>query len=141
MTSIPRQRLALFATCVGLGAFLLLVAGDLIPGLEPRPDDAPSPIIALSGLVFIIAGCMTILGSRARTSDLLAGILCLTFGIIGAWVSLRGSDQGFSGGVPFLPPEFNVRLARGAFGVGSLICFMLAFWALRRFAARIGDPN
>lgn len=128
-------------TCIALGIFLLLVASGFVPELKPQANDAPAPIIGLSGLVFVIAGFMVFLGTQAKTNDLLAAILCLIFGVIGAWVSIGGSDQGFSGGLPFLPSEVNNKLARGAFGLGSLVCFMITIWALRRFIVRAREPN
>jgi hypothetical protein len=131
-----RQRRLLSITVIALGAFLLLVAGEFIPGAEPRADDAPNAIIALSGLVFVIAGFMAYVGRQSRTNDLLAALLCLVFGVIGGWVAVAGSDEGFSGGIPFLSSAANVKLARGLFGFGSLICFLIAAWALNRFFAR-----
>ena len=136
-----RQRLAVSITCIALGAFLLLVAGEFVPDLRRQANDAPKLIIALSGLVFVIVAFMAFLGTEAKTTDLLAAILCLLFGVIGAWVAIAGPDQAFSGGLPFLPAEFNVKLARGAFGFGSLICFMIAVWALRRFIVRARKSN
>jgi hypothetical protein len=136
-----RQRRFLSITLIALGAFLLLVAGEFIPGLEPRADDAPNAIIALSGLVFVIAGFMAYVGRQSRTNDLLAALLCLVFGVIGGWVAVAGSDEGFSGGIPFLSSAANVKLARGLFGFGSLSCFLIAVWAVKRFFARTDNDR
>lgn len=119
---------------VGLGIFLLIVAAELIPGVTRQANDAPNPIIALAGLVFIIAGCMVFLGSKSRANDLLAAVLCALFGVIAAWVSLFGASGGFSGGLPFVGHESNISIARVAFGLGSIMCFALAAWAFMRFA-------
>jgi len=127
------QRLAISLLCVGIGVFLLLLASELIPGLQRQSSDAPNSIIALAGLVFFVAGCMAFLGTGSRANDLLAGILCLAFALIGAWVALLSPNEGFSGGLPFVSYDSNVTIARVAFGSGSLICFAIAIWAFRRF--------
>ena len=119
--------------CVALGLFLLLIAAGVIPTSDAQ-SQAPNSIIALCGVVFVIAGCMAILGTQSRVNDMLAALLCLIFGIVAAWVSLFGSSDGFSGGIPFFSNEANVKIARIAFGVGSLICFAMSGWALKRFS-------
>ena len=118
--------------CIALGGFLALVAGGLIES-DPTGRHAPDFIIALCGSVFIIAGIMILVGRQSRINDLLAAILCMTFGIIGAWVAIYGASEGFSGGLPFISDEANTRLARGAFGLGSLSCFAISGWAFKRF--------
>ena len=127
------QRLAIALLCVGIGVFLLLLASELIPGLQRQASDAPNSIIALAGLVFFIAGCMVFLGAESRANDLLAGLLCLSFGLIGAWVAFLSPSEGFSGGLPFVSRESNVSIARVVFGAGSLVCLAIAAWAFRRF--------
>lgn len=98
-----------------------------------QPGNAPIAIIILSGLAFVIAGCMVFLGTKSRANDLLAAFLCLIFGIIGSWVAFLSPSEGFSGGVPFVSNESNVSIARVVFGIGALMCFAIAVWALTRF--------
>ena len=127
-----KKPLIVSLVCVALGLFLLLIAVGVFPASEAQPQ-APDSIIALCGVVFIIAGCMAYLGTRSRVNDLLAAILCLIFGIVGAWVSLFSSSDGFSGGIPFVSNDSNVAIARVVFGAGSLMCFAISAWALKRF--------
>jgi len=132
MQNSQRSNLTVALLCVALGGFLVLVACGLIDD-DPAKRHAPDLIIALCGSVFIIAGIMILVGQHSRVNDLLAAILCITFGIIGAWVAIYGASEGFSGGVPLLSDEANTRLARGVFGLGSLLCFAISGWAFKRF--------
>ena len=132
MQTPSRSNLILALLCLALGGFLVLVACGLIED-DPTKRHAPDLIIALSGSVFIIAGIMMLVGRQSRVNDLLAAILCTTFGIIGAWVAIYGTSEGFSGGIPLISDEANIRLARGVFGLGSLLCFAISGWAFKRF--------
>jgi len=126
-----RSRLVLGLLCVVLGALPLSIALGFIPIVEGQVH-APMWVVALSGIIFVIAGCMIFLGSQSRANDFLAGVLCLLFGAVGTWVSLFSPSDGFSGGVPLLPNAANVTLARWLFGGGALICFALSVYAFRR---------
>ena len=132
MQTPPRSNLIVALLCMVLGGFLVLVACGLIEN-DPTKRHAPDLVIALSGSVFIIAGIMILVGLQSRVNDLLAAVLCMTFGIIGAWVAIYGASEGFSGGLPFISDEANTRLARGVFGLGSLSCFAISGWAFKRF--------
>ena len=132
MQTSQRSNLTVALLCIALGGFLVLVACGLIDD-DPAKRHAPDLIIALCGSVFIIAGIMVLVGHNSRVNDLLAAILCLTFGIIGAWAAIYGASEGFSGGLPLLSDEANTRLARGVFGLGSLLCFAISGWAFKRF--------
>jgi hypothetical protein len=117
---------------MALGGFLILVACGLISD-DPSQRHAPDLIIALSGSVFIIAGSMVLVGHQSRYNDLLAAILCLMFGAIGAWVAFLSPSEGFSGGLPLVSKEFNILFGRWVFGFGSIVCFAISGWALTRF--------
>lgn len=93
---------------------------------------APMWVVASSGIVFLIAGCMIFLADHSWANDLLAGFLCLLFGAIGAWVSLFSSSEGFSGGLWILSNDANVSLGRWVFGLGALISFSISAYAFRR---------
>src|SRR5210317_2449121 len=121
MKASQKSILPVALLCIALGGFLILVACGLIED-DPSKRHAPDLIIALCGSVFLIAGIMILVGHHSRVNDLLAAILCMTFGIIGAWVAIYGASEGFSGGLPLLSDEANTRLARGVFGLGSLSC-------------------
>jgi hypothetical protein len=132
MQTPRRGNLVVALLCIALGSFLALVAGGLIED-DPAKRHAPDLIIGLSGSVFVIAGIMILVGRQSRFNDLLAAILCMTFGIIGAWVSIFGASEGFSGGLPLISDETNTRLARAAFGLGALLCFAISAWAFKRY--------
>jgi len=126
-----RSRLGMGLLCIALGCYPLSITFGFLPVDEAKVM-APMWVVAMSGFVFIIAGGMILLGNHSWANDLLAGILCLLFGIMGAWVSLFSSSKGFSGGVPLLPHESNVTLGRWLFGIGALISFAISAYAFRR---------
>ena len=130
-----RARLGLGIGCIALGCYPLALALGLFP-VDGGALKAPLWVVAGAGLVFIIAGLMILLADHARANDLLAGVLLLLFGIMGAWVSLFGTSEGFSGGLPFLPRDVNIAFGRWLFGLGALICFALCGYAFRRAASR-----
>lgn len=124
-----RSILGLF--CIALGIYPLAIAFGFIP-VDEGQVLAPMWVVALCGIVFLIAGCMIFLATHSRASDMLAAILCLLFGIVGAWVSLLSPSEGFSGGIPLLSQESNVTLGRWMFGGGAVICFAISAYAFRR---------
>lgn len=127
-----RKRRLISLICAALGLYLILIAAGLLPARD-NAANAPNSILALTGLIFVIGGWMAYLGRRSRMNELMAAVLLLLFGAVGAWVSLFSPSEGFSGGIPFIPYESNVSLARVLFGFGSLICFALSAWAFSRF--------
>ena len=131
MSDSGRNRLIVGLLCIALGAFPLSIALGLLP-VDEADVYAPMWVVAVSGLVFLIAGCMIILGNHSWANDLLAGILCLLFGVVGVWVALFSPSEGFSGGVPLLSNAANVTLARWVFGFGALISFSISVYAFRR---------
>lgn len=135
MQDSPRSHLAIALFCMAVGGMLILVAcGFFIDNPDQR--DAPDFVIAMCGSAFIIAGGMVLVGRRSRVNDLFAAILCLLFGATGVWVALFSPSDGFSGGLPLISNEANIRLARWVFGLGSLVCFAMAAWAFKRFFRR-----
>ena len=130
-TLSPRARLAWGLFCIALGCYPIAMAFGFID-VDPAELTSPPWVIAGAGLAFVIAGLMILLAMHSRLNDLLAGVLCLLFGIMGTWVSLLSSDDGFSGGLFFLSPDANILLGRIFFGIGALISFGVAFYALQR---------
>lgn len=117
---------------IALGLYPLAIAC----GLFDLPDDAsnaPAWVIAGCGIVFVAAGAMILGHPRSGANDLLAALISLVFAATAAWVSFFAPSEGFSGGVPFASREFNVRLARIMFGLGSVICLGVAIYAVHRF--------
>ena len=130
-SSPSRTRFVIGVVCLALGLYLLSIAFGLLP-VEKADVMAPMWVVASSGIVFLIAGCMIFLASHSWANDLLAGFLCLLFGFIGAWVSLFSSSEGFSGGLWFLSDGANASLGRWVFGLGALISFAISAYAFRR---------
>ncbi|MGI9233775.1 MAG: hypothetical protein ACR2RD_09110 [Woeseiaceae bacterium] len=128
-----RSRIMWGLFCIALGCLPISIALGLFP-VEPDTVMAPLWVVAGAGLVFVIAGIMILLAHYSRANDLLAGILCMLFGVMGTWVSLFSSRDGFSGGLFFLSYDQNVTIGRWVFGLGALISFSVAVYAFRRAA-------
>lgn len=128
-----RSRITWGLVCIGVGCYPIAIALGLIsPGAGE--EMAPVWVIAGAGIALIIAGLMILLAHYSRANDFLAGVLCLVFGAMGTWVSLFSSEDGFSGGLPFLPHDQNIMLGRWVFGLGAVICFAISVYAFRRAA-------
>ncbi len=128
-----RSRFGWGLFCIALGCYPISIALGLLPVDEARVM-APMWVVAMAGIMFVIAGAMILIGDHSWANDLLAGVLCLLFGIMGTWVSLFSPSEGFSGGVPLLAGESNVTLGRWMFGIGALMCFAISAYAFRRAA-------
>ncbi len=129
-----RARIVYGIGCLALGCYPIAMALGYIP-IDQAELAAPRWVIAGAGLAFVIAGFMILLANHSRANDLLAGVLLLLFCVMGTWVSLVSSDEGISGGLPFLPRELNVLVGRWVFGLGALISFALCIYAFRRAAS------
>lgn len=116
--------------CIALGLLPMSVALGWI-SVPATSLHAPMWVLALCGGIFVVAGIMMVLGNRSTLNDLLAGIICLLFGIVGAWIALLGPAEGISGGLPFLSAAANSTLGRWVFGLGALLCFAIAAYAFR----------
>lgn len=121
--------------CVGLGLYPISIALGLITVDESRVH-APMWVMALSGIVFVICGCMILLGRDSRLNNLFAALMTLSFAAIGVWVSLFSPPEGFSGGIPLLSNETNVMIARWVFGCGAIVSFALCGYAVRQLLNR-----
>lgn len=126
-----RARLVYGLGCIALGCYPLALSLGFLP-VDEAGLHAPLWVVAVAGFVFIIAGFMILLANHSRANDLLAGVLLFLFGIMGAWVSLFSSSEGFSGGLPLVSQETNILLGRWLFGLGALISFALCGYAFRR---------
>jgi hypothetical protein len=117
--------------CIVLGLYPLAIATGVLT-VDSADIHAPMWIIFLCGVVFIIAGAMMLVGHDSRINDLFASILLLIMGLVGAWVALFGPADAFSGGIPFLPTEYNIVIARWLFGSGAVVVFAFFVYALHR---------
>ncbi len=116
---------------IACGGYALLAASSVIP--VQLENDTPIWVLGLVGVIFVIAGIMILLRNYSRALDLFAAIMLASFTLISGWITFHASSEGFSGGVPFLPNDMNVSLARVMFGIGTLLCFGIFLYALKRF--------
>lgn len=114
----------------GVGLVFILVSFDIIQIAESEIN-SPRWVLGLCGFVFALAGVMIFLGENSGINNLLAALMILSFGCIGAWVTFYGDAADFSGGLPFLSNESNVILARTMFGISTAICFAISAYAIR----------
>ena len=111
-----------------IGLLVVLIAAEVVPS----QGGAPQWVVAVSGIVFVIAGIMILRGRQSRHNSLLAAILLMGFAVLGVW-AVFAPAEGMSGGIPFLPRTANVVLGRWMFGTGALISAALAIYAFREF--------
>ena len=131
MTKLDRGDIALAVIAMACGVFALLVASGVLP--IQTAYDTPMWVVGLVGVVFVIASVMIFMRNHSRALDLFAAIILASFALIGGWVTLFASPEGFSGGIPFLPHDTNVSLGRIMFGFGAILCFGAFLYALKRF--------
>lgn len=114
-----------------VGGFSLLMGGLIcLVGLDVLPVDegsihAPRWVLVLCGGVFAAAGLAIFFQGRPLLVCLLGNIIVVSFAVIAAWIATAGPSSQFSGGIPLLPHELNVKIARGFFGVGALLCALI----------------
>ena len=126
-----RSRLTWGVVCIAIGCYPVAIALGLV-SIGEAEQMAPLWVVAAAGIAFVIAGFMILLAHHSRANDLLAGVLCLLFAVMGAWVALFSTSEGFSGGLLFLSNEQNVTLGRWVFGIGALVSLAIAAYAFRR---------
>ena len=117
--------------CIAIGAYPIAISLGYVSFDDAEPT-SPLWVAAAVGISFVIAGCMILLAHHSRANDLLAGVLLMIFAVLGVWVSVFSSDEGFSGGWPLLSEETNLLIGRWLFGLGALASFSLCIWAFRR---------
>ncbi|MCU7960715.1 MAG: hypothetical protein KZQ58_12125 [gamma proteobacterium symbiont of Bathyaustriella thionipta] len=118
--------------CVAIGLFLLGIASGLIP-TQAGTVHAPMWVILVCGIVFLLTAAMIFVGTDASSNDLFATLFLASMGSVGIWVAFFSNDEGFSGGLAFLPEKHNLLLTRTVFAGGALLAFALAVYAIRRY--------
>jgi len=116
---------------ISTGAAFLAASVGLI-ALAPSVSQPPRTILFLVSIIAITGGSLILIRGQTRGRDGLAGFMMLAFAAVGGWAAVWGPAQRISGGLPFLPPETNVVLARILFGAGALFCLALSAYAIRR---------
>ncbi|MDX1585883.1 MAG: hypothetical protein R3222_04030 [Balneolaceae bacterium] len=123
------------------GLAVIALALGLLP-VEQSQFGAPRWIMGMAGGIFVMAGLMMVWGEGSSWNNLLAALLLTMMGLVGGWVGFFGTDEGFSGGFPFLPDAVNISIGRGLFGIGALTCFLMAAYAFRlQFEHQNGDKH
>ena len=130
-----RARVVYGTGCMLLGCYPIALALGIVP-VDDAELTAPRFVVGGAGLALLVAGLMIFLANHPRTNNFLAGVLLLLFGSIGMWVSVLSSNDGFSGGIPFIPAELNILVGRWVFGFGALICFAFSMYAFRLAAKK-----
>jgi hypothetical protein len=128
---LDRKDVALALVAIACGGLALLVASGVLP--VQTANDTPMWIIGLIGAMFVTAGAMIFLRNYSRLLDMFAALILASFTLVTGWIAFYGSAKGFSGGIPFLPHDMNVSLARIMFGLGAILCFSGFLYALKRF--------
>lgn len=131
MIKLDNKDIALALVAIACGGYALLAASGVISA--QTANDTPDWVLGLVGIVFVIAGIMIFLRNYSRALDLFAAVILASFTLIAGWITFYASSKGFSGGIPFLPSDMNVSLARFMFGLGTLLCFGGFLYALLRF--------
>jgi hypothetical protein len=159
----PKEAMVIGAGAAAVGLYFMLVAAAVfpVPG-GPRNLHAPSWVVLCAGLAFFLGGAAVVLqglgkinakGELAadaplwmRAAQQLVGIAIFAcFALIATWIALAGDARQFSGSVKGMSVEVGtgVGVARVAFAIGAIICWLATFAvarsALRKlFAARQG---
>lgn len=122
----------LFAGGFGLviGLTICLVGLDILPA-EEGSIHAPRWVLVLCGAVFALAGIAILVQGRPLLTSLIGNLIIAAFAAIAAWVAWGGTSEGFSGGVPFVSHGLNVKIARGMFGAGALLCALILIPGIR----------
>ena len=131
MIKLDNKDIGLALVAIACGGYALLAASGVLP--VQISNDTPVWVVGLIGVMFVIAGVMIFLRNYSRALDLFAAIILASFTLITGWIAFHASSEGFSGGIPFLPYDMNVALARVMFGLGALLCFGGFLYALKRF--------
>lgn len=136
--------IGVLATAAGLYFILVGVSVLPIPG-GPGKLHAPLWVVGCAGLIFLFAGAAVLvqgIGKANASGELLPGApfwlrvaqhvivggIFACFAMIGSWIAVFGEARQFSGSLSILGLGFGfdmgVAIARVAFGIGALICWI-----------------
>ena len=141
-TATPREARWIGALCAAIGLYFMLIGCGVLPVPGgPRNLHGPLWVAFLAGLVFFLGGLAVLLQGFGRANEsgelpadaplwmraaqyLIGVAIFASFALMGSWVALGGDERGFSGGIPFVGHGTNASIARVAFGIGALICWL-----------------
>jgi hypothetical protein len=132
-----RQRLVAAVLCGGLAIALWYIAWMDPPGLR-----APPFVMDLAGATFAAAGATLLLQALGYRRAQAFPAFALGVGMTGlsGWVAFGSGPrpcQASFGGIRFLPPDLACRVA---FGIGTLLCGVIALLMLRTLCSRKPRP-
>lgn len=116
---------------VAMGVMIYLVGFGILP-TEEGSVHAPPWVVVVCGGIFVLAGLGVFVQGRPLLLSLIGNSIIAALAAIGAWVALAGSDGGFSGGLPLVPDELNVKVARGMFALGACVCALMLIPGIRQ---------
>ena len=142
-TATPQEARWIGAIAAAAGLYFVLVGLGLlpIPG-GPRNLHAPLWVVLLAGLAFLLGGIAIVIQAIGRadaTGELptnaphwirivqyLIGVaIFASFAMIASWIAIGGDAKQFSGNVLMFGASTNAMIARSAFGLGAIICWLV----------------
>ncbi len=137
----PREGRVIGAVCAAVGLYFMAVGLSVLPPPgESSPKD-PLWIAFVAGLVFLLGGAGILVQAYGKASAqgelpadaprwmravqyLILVAIFASFALLGSYVAIGGDPQKFSGGIPFVGHGTNISIARVAFGIGAIICWL-----------------
>lgn len=118
MKPLARRAMGLFL--VGAGVAVELVALGIIP-FDAQRIHAPMWVLSLSGVLFLAGGFTVLAPPGSGLAIWCGGAVVVSITAVSAWVALYGPEEGFSGGLPWIPRELDLLIARLMFGCVALL--------------------
>jgi hypothetical protein len=107
-----------------------MIALNILPYDESKIH-APDWVILVSGAIFVFGGVAMVFQGNQLLVAMLGNLLVLAFAAVAAWIAFQGPSEQFSGGVPFLSHQLNVKIARILFGFCSVMCVLILIPGLK----------
>ena len=119
-----------------IGGFYAVWGLDLIP-LAPHANDAPSWIAVCVGVVLAAGGLAAMLttlrGAGARQAiSALTLIVVVGFALIAGWIAIGPGHHAISSPLMLFGPKVGEMGGRIAFGLGAIICGLMAALIVHR---------
>lgn len=121
---------------MGAGLYIVGISTGVIPA-EESSFKAPRWVVLVVGAAFVFGGAAVTGREGSFFNDLMGSLIVFCLGVAVGWVSFFGSADGFSGGIPLLPDEINLGLARVLFGLGAIVCLVIAGYGMKRALGKL----